>query len=127
MKITNDKIETDFPFCNVYLECGEGWYPLIWSCMKEIQKYCSRVDISPPKVLQIKEKFGGLRMYLAQIDNSGENPLLLNSFYDIMNIVERYELISSLYCQMCGKAINERTRVNYHAICESCSNIKKNK
>lgn len=41
-----------------HIECGEGWYPIIIECHERL------LEIAPDyKILQIKEKFGGLRYY----------------------------------------------------------------
>ena len=41
-------------------ECGPGWHPLIKDALTKIEA----LGIANLEVLQVKEKFGGLRIYL---------------------------------------------------------------
>lgn len=43
------------------LEIGEGWYPLVEPLFEYIEEYNKTTDV-PIKVLQVKEKFGGLKI-----------------------------------------------------------------
>lgn len=45
----------------VSFECGEGWHPLIKDALAKIEA----LGILNLTVLQVKEKFGGLRIYLS--------------------------------------------------------------
>lgn len=44
-----------------YFECGPGWYPLIKDALTRIEA----LGTAHQEVLQVKEKFGGLRIYLS--------------------------------------------------------------
>jgi hypothetical protein len=47
-----------------YLEVSESWYLLIDTLCSQIQSHLMQTpDVSPVQVVQIKEKFGGLRFY----------------------------------------------------------------
>lgn len=47
------------------LECGDGWYNIVdQTCTHLLQ--LSEYEGNHPKFVQIKEKFGGLRMYLTE-------------------------------------------------------------
>jgi hypothetical protein len=68
-----DKLEADFPDIindkTFDLSCGDGWFDIVYNLTKLIKWYSLdvpeelRVDYH---VVQIKEKFGGLRYYLNQ-------------------------------------------------------------
>jgi hypothetical protein len=69
------------------IETGDGWYDLIDKMMQEIS------DLKKPDFCftQIKEKFGTLRVYT-------------NYYYeDVEAIIEKYEAISAVTCEVCGK------------------------
>ncbi len=73
-------------------ECGDGWFELIWNL-------CSVIEILlPPKaefeVLQVKEKYGGLRFYFG---GGGE------SFDLIQTVVNWAENQSENICEVCGE------------------------
>jgi len=73
-------------------ECGDGWYNLIYDCCKEIDKLYKRrnKDINKIQIYQIKEKYGGLRIYLGNyIEGTDE-------------IVNKYEDESMKVCEICG-------------------------
>ena len=88
------------------IECEDGWYNLIdvlcselikssraklENC-KNIQEYEKMIETSPslPLIVQIKEKFGTLRIY---IDNIDENQQIL------INLIEN---LSCKVCEFCG-------------------------
>ena len=54
---------------NEYYECGDGWIPLIEEAKTIIAKYNQKIkeedlDTEPLEFIQIKEKWGGLRIYI---------------------------------------------------------------
>lgn len=64
-KITADKILDDFSFVVCPLECGEGWFELIYNLCKDIKDVLDS-DCEFAKdfiVMQIKEKWGLLEFY----------------------------------------------------------------
>lgn len=73
-----------------HISCGEGWFPLIYECDREL------AEIDPEyKVCQIKQKFGGLRFYF----DSDKAELL-----DKMTAVcHKYEQKSFSVCELTGK------------------------
>lgn len=76
-----------------HLSVGPGWIDLIISCDKELQK------IDPDyTILQVKEKYGGLRFYYASSEGASTEQ------GDAMNkVVEKYERIASVTCEETGK------------------------
>jgi hypothetical protein len=67
-------------------ECGDGWFNLIW-------KLCEDLDSLVPdnfEVVQVKEKFGGLRFY---IDNGSD------AIYDRIGQAEDESFKT---CEVCG-------------------------
>jgi len=66
-------------------ECGDGWYPII-------DKLFSNLSMDPSlEVIQVKEKFGGLRVYL-------------NSYTDEADrLIAEAELQALATCEVCGE------------------------
>lgn len=99
-------------------ECGRGWYPVIYEAFDKIQKYLNnwknwklRKDF---RVVQVKEKFGGLRIYCN-----------FDTDY-IDNIINEACRIAYETCENCGtKDNNVSTRTVYGwmtTLCEPCAN-----
>jgi hypothetical protein len=78
-------------------EVGDGWEPLIRELSEKIyslvQKYNSTLETEDYKfaVIQVKEKFGGLRYYTNW------------HIEEIQNIINEYEGRSYSTCEECGK------------------------
>lgn len=70
-------------------ECGDGWYGLVGGTLLFIQQY-SRENALDVVIRQVKEKFGGLRIYFRGGDE------IVEIATDIA------ELVSSVICERCG-------------------------
>ena len=46
-------------------ECGDGWYELLRDLCGDLMTLCGDHAIDVPELIQVKEKFGSLRVYLA--------------------------------------------------------------
>lgn len=90
-------------------ECGEGWYPLLEDMLSKMDKLEDK-----PNIVQIKEKFGGLRVYY---DCDGEcSP--------IEQLVNEAEKIADNTCESCGAspAKNRPSKTGWlRTICEPCN------
>jgi len=90
------------------LETGRGWYPLIYELLNKLQAIEDRDKIGL-EITQIKEKFGGLRVY-TNIDTD-----------EIWNLIEEAEAKSFTICEFCGKP--GKLRLNhgwYTTLCDEC-------
>lgn len=67
-------------------ECGNGWAPLIDSTLNKMAAECPDA-----RIVQIKEKVGGLRIYLEDKSNETVKELLRNA-----------EERSFAVCEICG-------------------------
>jgi len=72
-------------------ECGPGWFPLVDMLEQQAAKVCA-------KLVQVKEKFGGLRVYYTLPDVE-EDVVALNEFVDA---VDQAEIDSVHVCELCG-------------------------
>ena len=71
-------------------ECGAGWHPLIVELLDELQAISDKEDFDL-EVLQVKEKFGELRVYV-------------NYETDVITeLIDKYSKRSRITCEVCGE------------------------
>jgi hypothetical protein len=89
MDIINEILERMESSFGKVISCDKGWYPLIEECHTELKA------VDPDyKILQIKEKFGGLRYYFESL-NADKYPKM-------HEIVRKYEAKSFTVCEVTG-------------------------
>lgn len=105
----------EYPNAPIYpiefgIECGKGWYWLLDNLMDSITSYCKNNNKEFPKVVQIKEKFGGLRFYANDTDSN------------IDGMIWFAEDLSYNICENCGSTDNvEQTKGGWiSTLCETC-------
>ena len=88
------------------IECGVGWYKLIDNTLMKIKKLYPKIEI-----VQIKEKFGMLRVY------TGGIPYKVSR--RIQTIIQKAEQTSGIICEQCGKP-GKVCKINgwYSTLCE---------
>jgi len=69
----------------------EGWYTLLYKLCLDIDKELKRMDTRNFEVVQVKQKFGGLRVYV-----HGSNEA-------IHELISKAENESFKTCELCGK------------------------
>jgi|SRR5665213_64975 len=74
------------------IECGEGWAAILDELFAEISRV--RIAGSSVTIKQVKEKFGGLRIYWSQA-NGEQNP-------EIKALIDQTSLRSTKICEVCG-------------------------
>ena len=82
---------------NTYDDVGEGWKPLLIRTFQKIEDSYVREDLDFTTFIpmQVKEKFGGLRIYVG---------LVPDVLYDEVNeIIHQSENESYIICEVCGK------------------------
>ena len=79
------------------IDVGHGWAELVLECHRRLIDFDANY-----KVLQIKEKFGGLRYYFMP-----SNPAFTRTMYLKISDLEKK---SYLTCEICGNPGNLRTR-----------------
>ncbi|MCK9458535.1 MAG: hypothetical protein M0R80_02755 [Proteobacteria bacterium] len=84
----------------VEIAIAEGWNDLVDRLFTAIR--ANKVDL---KVLQIKEKFGGLRFYYS-IDTGG------GDVHSVLNLIEQAERDSYHICEVCGEQGCRHTNKN---------------
>ena len=95
---------------------GNGWVPFVNRLVDEIDMLLSRYNRDTDKevtisIVQIKEKFGGLRFYFDFVDYPMSDDVDLQSFVHtefakvsdtIYRMVSRFESLSHHLCETCG-------------------------
>ena len=76
---------------------GDGWAVILAGMATEIEQHCTETGARLPEVLQVKEKLGALRVYLAEADDS------------MSAIIARAEERSAVTCEVCGAPGKLRT------------------
>lgn len=93
-------------------ECGDGWLPLIEEAKSLVNKYNSEhPDATPLEFVQVKEKWGELRIYLNYYPNT---------IYDKLDEISNK---SHHICEECGSTDNvsiQDTHGWFMALCPEC-------
>lgn len=91
-------------------ECSDGWADVIYNLCKELNDLYIENGLGPEniQVMQIKEKFGGLRFYTNGLTEEG------------YEIIDKYKDLSYKTCELCGEPGKLRnTRWNM-TLCDKC-------
>ena len=67
------------------------------------------------RIVQIKEKFGGLRWY--------DNGVPTSIHKEVQDIIRKYENLSEKICIRCGKPATHKTSGWITYVCEECFNL----
>jgi len=95
------------------LEVDDGWFNIINDMLRDIEKLCQNYN-KMPLILQIKEKFGLLRVYfkytdLEELDNK------------LDEIIESYVNRSKTTCECCGSPGNvQDVHGRLKSVCHKC-------
>ncbi len=85
------------------IECGDGWFQIIDEAIGSILRVAPKAE-----ACQIKEKFGGLRIYLDHSNEAAEA------------IVDKAEAQSYKTCEDCGKAGSPNKSGWIRTNCKGC-------
>lgn len=115
--------ESKWPYDMFGIECGDGWSNLLLETFIRVKKVLNinEVSLKAFKVHQIKEKFGGLRLYFG-INYSEEN-------YDVYDLIEAIiddaENKSFMICERCGNPANTQKIDGWiYTYCNECINLQ---
>lgn len=101
--------------------CGDGWLPILEDLFERIDEEVKRSALTDFKVVQVKEKFGGLRVYV-----EGGNDA-------IEELIAAASKKAEATCEDCGKPGRRRTtnKGKLHAWmktqCDACFTLKMQK
>jgi ribosomal protein L37AE/L43A len=90
-------------------ECSDGWLPILEELFAKIDEVVKRDKVEGFKVVQVKEKFGMLRVYA----HNGND--------EIQNLLRKVEKIAGMTCEDCGQP-GENREVNgwWRTQCDTC-------
>jgi hypothetical protein len=105
--------------CQVWgFECGSGWKDLLDEALAAIEEEISKMPEEAQEnvyATQIKEKFGGLRLYM-----SAENQAMSEAIHKAC--VKAQET-----CEVCGKPGETRGGAWLKTTCDECDDVRINK
>lgn len=114
------KKECNEPIAWYGIECGRGWYKIIRATIDTINRYCKKYDILDDiRIAQIKEKFGGLRIYINYSNNT-----LTAHYKAIEAIINEGAVEASKTCEVCGRPGKLRRDDYLQTLCWIC-NLKR--
>lgn len=104
-------IEKDIPFMPIQLsiDVGEGWYPVVEEASAAIEKLNQETPNLEIQAHQIKEKFGGLRIYTNYTNDAVEE------------IITAAENKASVTCENCGAPAALRDDGWLSTLCDECN------
>lgn len=73
------------------IDCGSGWEPIIDQLLSDLMAAAKEYNDTPPRVNQIKEKFGELRVYLEEYN--------YDKYYELVSAAGH---LSGQTCEDCG-------------------------
>lgn len=105
-----------YPFEGFGIECGEGWYNILDKLCTKIESYLDKnlEEKKAFKILQIKQKFGGLRFYTSF------------SCAEIQKYIGIAEKESYKTCEVCGEP-GEYNVLGFYilTLCKKCIENRK--
>jgi hypothetical protein len=109
------KLVEDFPLLYggyINFDCGDGWEPIIRELSQKITKILQKMpeeDLELRKVLQIKEKYGSLRVYVSITNDEIEDTIRDSCQKSIET------------CEICGRPGKMKTKGSFMFVrCEDC-------
>lgn len=99
-----------YPFKGFGIECGKGWYEILDRLCTKIETYLDKnpEDKKEFYILQIKEKFGGLRFYTSYV------------FKEIDKYIEEAEDKCDKTCEECGQPGKCNEGGWFSVLCDKC-------
>lgn len=105
------KVEPKHPYELFGIECDKGWEKLYQPIIDYIEDYNKDKEGDDRiEILQIKEKFAGLRVYLSKYTD------------ELRSMIEDAEADSYHTCEVCGKHINKPITEHHwiYPMCRKC-------
>lgn len=97
------------------IEYGNGWYNLIIELITKIEGIYlkNNKDITEIEIIQIKEKYGSLRIYIT------------SSISEVHDLIVEYERLAETICDECGNKGSLRQRNDWlQILCEECASLE---
>ena len=92
------------------ISCGDGWFVLLDTVCSAIQSYVLYNKVEEVQFTQVKEKWGGLRIY-----TYGGDPY-------VDGLISMAEAMSYRICEECGSSKGELRKEGwFKTLCHSCT------
>jgi hypothetical protein len=108
------KVDNRFCYTLFGVECGPGWYDIIWDLSEKIEAEIMKLPEKDRKnvyIHQIKEKFGGLRFYMSCETD------------EMFDLIQKAEEKAYKTCEICGAPAELKdNRAWWQTICDECDN-----
>ena len=114
----SDEVVDDYDYTWTELDAmPEAWRKTFGEQMAaELDEVLKKENFSEKyRIVQIKEKFGGLRWY--------DNGVPTSIHKEVRDIIRKYEDLSKKICIRCGKPATHMTRGWITYVCEECFNL----
>lgn len=110
---TNTEHEERDPPSSVALygiQCDNGWFTIINSLCDTLENRVNPTLENPMEITQVKEKFGGLRVYATRVPEEAQAS------------ISTARLIASNTCEVCGDtpATKQTVRGRIKTVCDAC-------
>ncbi len=125
------------PYTVYGIECGDGWFDLIYKLCADIEALLtanSTADNDWPRVLQVKQKFAGLRFYISSYRSAVSMPapgfIEVRPAADINaigDLIEAAEAKSFEVCEDCSAPGTLHRDGWWHVKCDPCEEIYRKK
>lgn len=92
----------------ISFDVDDGWKPLVTILLTLIQFHCDHAECPQVVIRQVKEKFGGLRVYVKGGD----------AF--VQGMITMAEALSEAICYACGNPGTRRSGMWIHTACDPC-------
>lgn len=102
------------------IECGNGWYQILHDLSETIEKTLEKLEPAslPTYVSQVKEKFGGLQVYLESSQGS------IDELDELEEAIAKTNTLSYKTCEVCGDPGKLRKGSWLMTLCEEHSGGK---
>lgn len=98
-------------------ECDDGWFDIIHRLCTDIKAVCDRAGWDGFRVVQVKEKWGGLRFYTDGL------PVDIADEIDVL--ISKAESDSYTICEVCGNTGQLRKGGWWRTLCDDCDYRRK--
>lgn len=100
------------PNSSFVISCDDGWYDNIYDCLSKVDYVCSLTN-NKLEIMEIKEKFGELIIYIDFVNNADEGLEMINQI--IKDIIKSAAESSKKICEVSG---------NYGNLCSDKNKYK---
>lgn len=116
-----DKVPSNYNYDYTELiNFPNGWFKAFGiDMLEELRAECIKFNyLNKLRIMDIKEKYGGLRFYVGPIPKDSK----------IFDIINKYEEMSYHYCMICGRPAETVNNCGWlETICESCQSVINNR